>query len=137
MTRIPARQRSASLRRYYRRRAEFLAAGLTVMGRPRKRVFKKYFTPAALKVARRQWSYSEYRRRRDRNLAAGLTERGTPRIYRQWPELRGLKRPEYDRVKYRLKKKALIQTGLAALVAGKGGLITKLNQRDAGLHHAA
>lgn len=127
MTRVPANKRSPSLRCYHRRRAKYLAAGLTVLGQPRKRVFKKYFTRAAKRAAQRRWSYAEYRRRRDRNLAAGLTERGTVRKYRQFPQLRGLKRPEYDRVKYRLLKAQRTRAGLASLVAGTAGVITKFN----------
>lgn len=130
MKRIPASQRSASLRYYYRKRRKFAPGNpqLTVAGQPRKRIFA-YPTRAARRAARnaqqRRWHAKEARK----NLARGLTTTGKVRVNRVFPELRGLastNRREYSRQTYHVLKARRTRAGLAALVAGKGDLITRL-----------
>jgi hypothetical protein len=130
MKRIPASQRSAMLRYYYRKRARNLAAGLTVLGKPRspKRAVWKW--PAKVRKAKQlKWSKDANRRLREQNLAAGMTTRGTPRLNRQFPELRGLastNRKEYQRIQYHLRKQRACRSNLAALVGGEATLLTQL-----------
>ena len=126
MKRVPAHQRSASLRYYYRRRDRRFAAGLTCKGTPRRRVFKKYFTRAAKRKAANEQQRRWHNKKTKENNARGLTERGTVPINRKFPELRGLQRPEYDRVQYHVLKERRVRAGLSVLIAGKGSLITKL-----------
>jgi len=128
MKRISISKRSASLRYYYRRRRKFELANphFTVLGKPRQRPFKKYFTRAAKRRAANEHQLRWHNKRTAENRAHGLTARGTMPVNRTFPMLRGLKRPEYDRRKYHVLKAERTRTGLATLVAGRGGLITRL-----------
>jgi hypothetical protein len=122
---VSVHQRSASLRCYYRRRDRRFAAGLTSHGKPRKRVFKKYFTRTAKRAAANEQQRRWHNKRTAENNARGLTERGTVPVNRKFPQLRGLQRPEYDRAQYHVLKDRRIRAGLSALIAGKGRLITR------------
>lgn len=120
---VPASERSASLRCYHSRKLAFLKAGLTVKGEPRKRVFKKYFTPEAKRLAHNARSKKWIRNRAQQRLKQGLTWNGTPRVNRQFPELRGLAstdRTEYSRQTYHVLKAREARTVISALVAGGG-----------------
>jgi hypothetical protein len=129
MKRIPARQRSDSLRYYYRRRRKFAPGNpeFTTLGTPRKKVWK--WSPREKRERVKKWWRDSNRRTRERQLARGLTTRGTPRVNRQFPELRGLKRPEYDRVKYHLLRQRANRSGLATLLQGRSSLAARLKGR--------
>ena len=70
-----ATNRAASLRYYYRKRQNYLAAGLNTRGQPYRR------TPFLTSAQRRQASLTRYHCRAQRRLSAGLTTRGTVRKY--------------------------------------------------------
>lgn len=124
---VPARRRSATLRCYFRRSRRFLAQGLTVLGKPRKRPFKKYFTRAAKRMAANEQQRRWHNKRTAENRARGLTERGTVPVNRVFPELRGkgLSKREYSRRTYHLLKGPGRRAALASLLAGKN-LLAKL-----------
>lgn len=126
--RIPVSKRSASLRYYYRRRRKFEPSNpdFTVLGNRRRGNFKKYFTRSAKRQAANEQQRCWHNQRTAENRARGLTGRGTIPVNRVFPMLRGLKRPEYDRRKYQVLKAERIRTGLGTLLAGDGGLITRL-----------
>lgn len=128
---VPAEKRSPSLRRYHERKLEFLAAGLTVKGQPRKRVFKKYFTRAAKRAAANEQQRRWHAKKARENYQRGLTARGTVRVNRRFPELRGLasaNRTEYSRQTYHVLKERKARTVIAALISGKAnaGLLLQL-----------
>lgn len=118
---VPIAGRSASLRCYYARARKFLAQGLTARGKPRKRVFKKYFTAEAKRAAHNARSKKWQRNRAEKRLAAGLTWNGTPRVNRRFPELAGLastQRSEYSRRTYHVLKARESRAVITALVNG-------------------
>jgi hypothetical protein len=118
---VPVHQRSATLRYYYRRRKKRYAANLTVLGQPRKRR-KNFRTAEARRKHHNRYQLRWHNKKTAENNARGLTERGTVPVNRKFPELRGLKRPEYDRVQYHVLNERRIRSGLSALIAGKGKL---------------
>lgn len=130
---VPVAERNASLRCYHRRKLEFLKAGLTVKGQPRKRVFKKYFTPEAKRQAHNARSQKWQRNRAKRWIAEGRTWLGTPRVNRQFPELAGLastNKPEYSRRTYHVLKSRQARTVIAALVTGGPNTTTLLKLKE-------
>lgn len=69
-------ERSAALRYWHRRKARFVAAGLTSHGAEKRRRFRSAKERAGCAV-------TKFRERMKRLQAMGLTSRGTERIYRQ------------------------------------------------------